>query len=193
MPSDWTAPARSTSPVTTRRTVLAGLLGLGGVAVLGGCAGSSPRTVGSSAISAAEAARPTTGGSRAFTLRAAPTRVDLGGTVVRTWAYGDSLPGPLLRATAGDRVRVAFTNALPERTSVHWHGLAIRNDMDGVPDLTTPSIDPGGTFGYEFVVPDAGTHWLHPHTGLQTDRGLYAPLSSSTTGTNPVATTRNGS
>jgi FtsP/CotA-like multicopper oxidase with cupredoxin domain len=76
--------------------------------------------------------------------------------------------------TAGDRVQVAFTNDLPEETSVHWHGLAIRNDMDGVPHVTTEPVSPGGSFDFDFVVPHPGTHWFHPHTGLQLDRGLYA-------------------
>jgi FtsP/CotA-like multicopper oxidase with cupredoxin domain len=96
--------------------------------------------------------------------------------VVDTWAYGVSLPGRALRATAGDRMRIAFRNDLPEATSVHWHGLAIRNDMDGVPGVTGPEIGPGGSFDFDFIVPDAGTYWLHPHTGLQLDRGLYAPF-----------------
>jgi FtsP/CotA-like multicopper oxidase with cupredoxin domain len=103
-------------------------------------------------------------------------QVDLGGQVVLTWAYGDTIPGTALRATAGDRVTVAFNNDLPAPTSVHWHGLAIRNDMDGVPGVTTPEVPPGGTFAFDFVVPDPGTHWFHPHTGLQLDRGLYAPF-----------------
>jgi FtsP/CotA-like multicopper oxidase with cupredoxin domain len=103
-------------------------------------------------------------------------KVDFGGQVVSTWAYDDTIPGTPLRATAGDRVTVAFTNDLPAPTSVHWHGLAIRNDMDGVPGVTTPEVPPGGTFAFDFVVPDPGTHWFHPHTGLQLDRGLYAPF-----------------
>jgi FtsP/CotA-like multicopper oxidase with cupredoxin domain len=81
-----------------------------------------------------------------------------------------------LRATAGDRIQIAFTNDLPEATSVHWHGLAIRNDMDGVPGLTTPEVSPSGEYAFDFVVPDPGTHWFHPHSGLQLDRGLYAPF-----------------
>ncbi len=96
--------------------------------------------------------------------------------MVSTWAYGGVIPGKAFRVTAGDRVKVAFHNDLPEPTSVHWHGLAIRNDMDGVPDVTTPSVDPGQRFDFDFVVPDPGTHWFHPHTGLQLDRGLYAPF-----------------
>jgi multicopper oxidase len=73
-------------------------------------------------------------------------------------------------------VRVAFTNELPEETSVHWHGLAIRGDMDGVPHLTSEPVAPGGRFDFDFVVPDPGTYWFHPHSGLQLDRGLYAPF-----------------
>lgn len=172
--------ALMTTPTTprsvTRRTVLTGLLGVGGAAALAACGGPGPRLVGRSAISQAESVRTTTGRVRSFQLRARPTQIDLGGTVVDTWTYGDALPGTALRATAGDRVRIAFTNDLPDETSVHWHGLAIRNDMDGVPGLTMPPIAAGERFEYDFVVPDAGTHWLHPHTGLQLDRGLYAPF-----------------
>jgi FtsP/CotA-like multicopper oxidase with cupredoxin domain len=161
----------------SRRQLLAGLVGAGAAAGLSACGlGSRPAPVGPGAVRAAESARPSNGTVRALSLRARPVQVDFGGTVVHTWAYGDTVPGRPLRATVGDRVRVAFRNDLPEATSVHWHGLAIRNDMDGVPDLTTPNVAPGGELDYDFVVPDPGTHWLHPHTGLQTDRGLYAPF-----------------
>lgn len=108
--------------------------------------------------------------------RAAPMELDLAGTVVSTWGYSDSVPGKLLRARAGDLVQVTLDNALEEATSVHWHGLAIVNGMDGVPGLTQADIEPGGSFVYRFVVPDAGTYWFHPHHGLQLDRGLYAPF-----------------
>ena len=93
-----------------------------------------------------------------------------------TWGYSDTVPGKLLRARAGDLVEVTVDNALDEATSVHWHGLAIVNSMDGVPGLTQPDIEPGSSFTYRFVVPDAGTYWFHPHHGLQLDRGLYAPF-----------------
>ena len=91
--------------------------------------------VGPDAVRAAEAARISTGRVRNFDLLARAAKVDLGGVIVDTWAYGDALPGRLLRATAGDRMRIAFRSELPEATSVHWHGLAIRNDMDGVPGV----------------------------------------------------------
>ena len=152
-----------------------GLLGAGAALGLTGC--TRPGTpVGAGAVAAAESARPTTGTIRQVTLTARPVQVDLGGRVVSTWAYGDAVPGPPIRVTAGDRVQVAFTNDLPEETSVHWHGLAIRNDMDGVPHVTTEPVPPGGSFAFDFVVPHPGTHWFHPHTGLQLDRGLYAPF-----------------
>jgi FtsP/CotA-like multicopper oxidase with cupredoxin domain len=153
------------------------MLGVGAAAGLTACGlRSGPTPVGRGAVAAAEAARATSGRVQSFALRARPLEVDLGGRVVTTWGYGDSLPGAAFRATAGDRVQVAFTNGLPEPTSVHWHGLAIRNDMDGVPGVTTPEVAPGDGFAFDFVVPDAGTHWFHPHHGLQLDRGLYAPF-----------------
>lgn len=110
------------------------------------------------------------------TYRAAPVDVDLGGMVVSTWAYDGVVPGKLLRARVGDLVEVTVNNGLDEPTSIHWHGIAIDNAMDGVPGLTQPELDPGSSYTYRFVVPDAGTYWFHPHHGLQLDRGLYAPL-----------------
>jgi FtsP/CotA-like multicopper oxidase with cupredoxin domain len=161
----------------SRRQVLTGVLGAGTLAGFSACGlGRAGSPVGPSAIAAAESARPTSGRTRALRLRARPVSVDLGGTVVDTWAFGDTVPGTAFRASAGDRVTVAFRNDLPAATSVHWHGLAIRNDMDGVPGLTTPEVPAGGSFDFDFVVPDAGTHWFHPHSGLQLDRGLYAPF-----------------
>ena len=165
------------SPHPSRRQLLAGLLGVGAAAGLSACGlGSGAAPVGPGAIASAEAARATTGRVRSLALQARPIQADLGGRVVSTWAYGDSVPGTAFRATAGDRIQVAFTNDLPEATSVHWHGLAIRNDMDGVPGLTTPEVSTSGEFAFDFVVPDPGTHWFHPHSGLQLDRGLYAPF-----------------
>ena len=99
-----------------------------------------------------------------------------GETDVKTWGYDSKIPGPLLRATAGDLVEITLANELSEATSVHWHGLAIINDMDGVPGVTQGDIEPGSEFKYRFVVPDPGTYWFHPHHGLQLERGLYAPF-----------------
>jgi FtsP/CotA-like multicopper oxidase with cupredoxin domain len=166
----------------TRRAVLRGAAGLAGVVALGGLASCSRSAgsvlgPGSDAVATAEAARRVKGG-RLITARltARPATLDLGGRTVRTWAYGDTAPGPLLRATAGDVLRVDVDNQLPAATSVHWHGLALRNDMDGVPGMTQDPIAAGGSFRYEFTVPDPGTYFYHPHSGVQLDRGLYGVL-----------------
>ncbi len=90
--------------------------------------------------------------------------------------WGSQVPGKEIRLRKGQRLSAHLTNRLPHDTTVHWHGLAIPNDMDGVPVLTQPAVPPGQGFHYEFTVPDAGTYWAHSHVGLQTDRGLYAPL-----------------
>jgi multicopper oxidase len=167
----------------TRRQLLASAAGVAGVTVLGGCGrsgtgGIDAVTATSGAVWRAEAARMRATGGRTVTARlvAQPATIDLGGPTVRTWAYGDAVPGPLLRATAGDLLKVAVDNQLPQPTTVHWHGVALRNDMDGVPGLTQKPIQPGGQFEYAFTVPDPGTYFFHPHVGLQLDRGLYGVL-----------------
>jgi len=94
------------------------------------------------------------------------------------WAYNDDLPGPVLRLRQGDRLRVHVENALPEATTVHWHGLRLPNAMDGVPFITQRPIEPGGRFTYEFTPPDAGTFFYHPHQRgyEQLGRGLSGAL-----------------
>ncbi len=110
------------------------------------------------------------------TLRAASITADLGGIEVTTWGYGDTLPGPEIRATAGDLLRLTLDNDLPTDTSIHWHGIALRNAADGVPAMTQEPTGPGQKYLYEFVAPDPGTYFFHSHVGVQLDRGLYAPL-----------------
>ncbi|MFD9796954.1 multicopper oxidase family protein [Streptomyces sp. NPDC059070] len=127
-------------------------------------------------VAAAEARR---GGGpvREVRLTATAAPLDLGaGRTVRSWAYGDRLPGQEVRVTAGDTLAVTLANHLPQATSLHWHGLALRNDMDGVPGLTQRPVAPGASFRYRFAVPHPGTYWFHPHSGVQQDTGLYAPL-----------------
>jgi multicopper oxidase len=109
-------------------------------------------------------------------MTARETDVDLGGVAVRTWTYTGTVPATELRIQKAGRLRAHVTNQLPQDTTVHWHGLAIPNEMDGVPVLTQPAIAPGADFHYEFTVPDAGTYYLHSHVGTQLDRGMYGPL-----------------
>ena len=107
---------------------------------------------------------------------AAPMTVSIGGREVSTWAFGDRPGAGGIRAKVGDLVEATFVNGLPSANTLHWHGVALRNDMDGVHDLTQAAVSTGGRFTYRFTVPDAGTYWFHPHMGLELDRGLYAPL-----------------
>ncbi len=94
------------------------------------------------------------------------------------WTYNGTVPGPLLELERGDRLIVHFTNALPEPTTIHWHGVRVPNQMDGMPDHTQPPIPPGGTFDYDFVVPDAGLFWYHPHveSAKGVAYGLYGAI-----------------
>jgi multicopper oxidase len=110
------------------------------------------------------------------TLTPAPATVDLGGPVVNTWAYADSVPGPAVRIRAGRPLVANVENHLPDPTTVHWHGISLPFDMDGVPGVTQAPIEPGATFTYRFSPTAPGTYFLHPHVGLQLDRGLFAPL-----------------
>ena len=94
----------------------------------------------------------------------------------RTWAYNGQVPGPEIRVTEGQRLRVTLENRLPEPTTIHWHGLPVPAEMDGVPDVSQRPVRPGETFTYEFDVPASGTFFYHSHVGLQLDRGLSGPL-----------------
>lgn len=94
------------------------------------------------------------------------------------WTYNGRAPGPEIRVTRGERIRVRLTNNLEEPTSVHWHGMRIDNAMDGVAGLTQDPVPPGETFDYDFVAPAPGTYWYHAHNRSwnQVARGLYGPL-----------------
>ncbi|MET7647331.1 multicopper oxidase family protein [Streptomyces sp. NPDC005426] len=182
----------------TRRAVLSSSLALAGTGLLAAYAGRGAAADRASALShpapsgpaapegyvspdgpevAAAERRRGAGPLREVTLTATPSRLDLGGgRTVSSWAYGGALPGQEVRVTAGDTLALTLANHLPQSTSLHGHGLSLRNDMDGVPGLTQRAIEAGADFTYRFTVPRPGTHWLHPHSGVQLDRGLYAPL-----------------
>ena len=81
----------------------------------------------------------------------------------RIWGDGGTLPGPVLRARQGERMRRLFRNDLPQASSVPWHGIRIENCMDGDGGMTQPAVKPGSDFLYDFNLPDAGTYWYHPH------------------------------
>lgn len=113
---------------------------------------------------------------REHTLTAERFELELAGRAVPTWVYGGEVPGRELRLTEGETLRVRVENRLPAQTTIHWHGIPLVNEMDGVPNVTQPPIEPGESFTYEFVVPAAGSYMYHSHVGLQLDRGLYGPL-----------------
>ncbi|WP_260610566.1 copper resistance system multicopper oxidase [Sphingomonas sp. IC081] len=101
-----------------------------------------------------------------------------------------TLPAPLLRLREGEKVRIAVTNRLKEQTSIHWHGLLVPFQMDGVPGVSFPGIDPGETFVYEFPLIQSGTYWYHSHSGMQEAEGLFGPIVIDPAGADPIACDR---
>jgi FtsP/CotA-like multicopper oxidase with cupredoxin domain len=99
------------------------------------------------------------------------------GQVVPGYGFNGQVPGPTIEADVGDTLVVELTNALPEPTSIHWHGLRVPANMDGT-QLVQQPIQPGAKFQYRFVLPDAGTFWYHPHVNetVQLEKGLYGAL-----------------
>lgn len=129
------------------------------------------------AVAAAEAGRLAPGRKPvAVRLKAAPVTLDLAGREVQTWAYGDGAGTTEIRAKKGDLLEATLVNDLPAESTIHWHGITIRNDMDGVSPVTQAPVMPGDSFTYRFALEHPGTYWYHPHIGLQADRGLYGPL-----------------
>lgn len=104
--------------------------------------------------------------------------VQVDGKTVHAWTYNGGLPGPLIRTRVGDRLIVHFRNELDEPTTVHWHGVRVPIEMDGVPEISQPDVKKGETFTYDFVVRDAGLYWYHPHvmSAAQVGYGLYGAL-----------------
>src|ERR1051325_6206718 len=96
------------------------------------------------------------------------------GKRVEAWAFNEQIPGPQIRVTEGDRVRFILKNDLPESTAVHFHGLELPHDQDGVPFITQPPIKPGSSYTYECTVPvgNAGSHMYHSHHNAAKQVGL---------------------
>ena len=94
------------------------------------------------------------------------------GRVVDAWGFNGSVPGPTIQVTEGDRVRLNVHNQLPEPFSMHWHGLEIPVDMDGMPGISQDAIPSGGRFAYEFTLKQNGTFFYHSHMAMQEMMGL---------------------
>ncbi|MCI2238658.1 multicopper oxidase family protein [Paenibacillus sp. TRM 82003] len=181
------SPLLPAGPLVGRRgLLLAGAAGTG--VALAGCGSEGRADPGPSApaldlvaatdpeVAAAEARRSASGRTVEVGLVARAATVDLAGRAVDTWVYGDGLAAPEIRVGRGDRLRAVVRNELAESTTVHWHGIACRNDMDGAAPATQEAIAPGAEFTYDFIVPDPGTYWYHSHSGMQSDRAMLGPL-----------------
>ncbi|WFC63600.1 multicopper oxidase family protein [Pseudomonas sp. REST10] len=150
----------------TRRQVLAGLAGLG---VVGLGAGGVCYWLG----------RPENVATHDYELVAAPVDMELvPGHVTPAWGYGGQAPGLELRCRQGERLRVRFINKLEQQSTIHWHGIRLPLEMDGVPYVSQAPVLPGEYFDYDFICHDAGSFWYHPHTtsAEQLGRGLVGPL-----------------
>ena len=110
-----------------------------------------------------------------------------GGRSAHAISVNGSTPAPLIRLREGQHVNIAVTNRLKEDSSIHWHGLILPFQMDGVPGISFPGIMPGETFTYRFPVRQAGTYWYHSHSGMQEAMGLYGPIIIDPAGPDPVA------
>lgn len=136
------------------------------------------------------AAPPTVLRGTDISLRIALAHIAIDGRPTHVTTINGTVPGPLLRLREGDRVRLSVTNELRETTSIHWHGLLVPFQMDGVPGVAFPGIPPGETFVYEFPVRQSGTYWYHSHSGLQEAEGVYGPIVIDPAGADPVTSDR---
>ncbi len=115
------------------------------------------------------------------------SNLDIGERRGRGIAINDTVPGPLIRLRQGEVATIRVHNELDEASSIHWHGLLLPFEMDGVPGVSYEGIKPGETFTYRFPVQQSGTYWYHSHTGLQEQLGVYGPLIIDPLDRDPVA------
>jgi len=125
-----------------------------------------------------------------FDLVIAETPVNFTGRPRMATTINGSIPGPTLHWREGDTVTLRVTNRMKVSTSIHWHGILLPYQMDGVPGISYAGIAPGETFVYRFKVRQSGTYWYHSHTGLQEQTGLYGPIVIEPAGTDPIRADR---
>lgn len=153
---------------TSRRTFVKGLAAAG---LLGGAGLWRPPV-----WALASPGEPGVLAGREFELSIGQTAVNITGHVRTALTINGSLPGPLLRWREGDTVTLRVRNRLAQPTSIHWHGIILPANMDGVPGLSFKGIEPGGVYVYQFKVNQHGTYWYHSHSGFQEQQGVYGPL-----------------
>lgn len=112
-------------------------------------------------------------------------KIDTGDFVKEGIGYNGASPGPVMRFKEGEHVKINVTNNLDEMTSIHWHGLILPFDQDGVPGISFPGIKPGETFTYQFPIQQAGTYWFHSHSGFQEPDGAYGAIVIEPKGREP--------
>ncbi len=126
--------------------------------------------------STANSIRPQTLSGKQFDLNIGYQQVNFTGKERMATAVNGSVPSPILRWQEGERVTLRVTNHLAHDSSIHWHGIILPTDMDGVPGLSFDGIKPGETYKYQFDVNQSGTYWYHSHSGFQEQTGMYGAI-----------------
>jgi CopA family copper-resistance protein len=165
-----------------RRRFVSGALGGGAAAAMAAWFPAWAQTV-SSGITAP---LPTVSGND-ITLRIARQTMRIDGKISRAIGINGTVPAPLVRLKEGQAAKLTVVNDLDEDSSIHWHGLILPFQMDGVPGVSFPGIKPRSKFVYEFPVVQSGTYWYHSHSGLQEQLGHYGPIVIDPAGADPVA------
>ncbi|WP_372982275.1 copper resistance system multicopper oxidase [Marinobacter sediminum] len=128
---------------------------------------------------------PTMGVAGEYNLTVDRVEIDTGDFVKTGIGYNGASPGPVLRFKEGENVSINVTNNLDEMTSIHWHGLILPFEQDGVPGISFPGIKPGETFTYNFPITQSGTYWFHSHSGFQEPDGAYGAIVIEPEGREP--------
>jgi CopA family copper-resistance protein len=182
---------RTHTPATmrpSRRTFVRGLTAGGVVAATGAVAG--PALALGMRPAAPRVAPQETLRGREFDLAIGESEVNFTGTHRRAITVNGSLPAPLLQWNEGDTVTLRVRNTLDETASIHWHGIVLPANMDGVPGLSFDGIAPASSYTYRFPVKQAGTYWYHSHSGFQEQQGLYGPIVIHPRDPDPIVSDR---
>ena len=168
---------------TTRRAMLKGAVGLGGLAAIPAWARAMPHgpiRQGFDEVS-----------GRVIDLAVGQGAIEVAGRSGHAFAVNGSVPGPLVRLKEGEAVTLRVANHLAQDTSIHWHGLLLPFQFDGVPGVSFPGIKPGETFVYELpALRQSGTYWWHSHSDLQEQAGHYGPIIIDPAAPDPVQADR---
>jgi CopA family copper-resistance protein len=164
-----------------RRSLVRGAVGFGALSAIGGL---YPRWAMAGTAGAATG-RDVLSGER-IRIDIGHTRLTINGRTSHAVTANGTMPGPLIRLKEGQQVRLSVANGLDEDTSIHWHGLIVPFQLDGVPGISFPGITPGRVFDYAFPIRQAGTYWYHSHSNMQEAMGLFGPIVIDPAGTEPA-------